>query len=89
MPTEEEAKVDDLKEHKLSLEARNNNLHQEYQRLCKEISQVKSDLLRHTDCRDANIDRWIENEAKGNVQKLAQDEERQRMGSPSITNGAV
>lgn len=74
-------KVDELKEIKSSLEARNTDLHMEYQRLRREIGHVKSDLIRHTECNDPNISRWVENEAKGYVQKLVQNGERQRMAS--------
>ncbi|KAL7800043.1 hypothetical protein V8C37DRAFT_363861 [Trichoderma ceciliae] len=71
-------KVDELKEIKSSLEARNNDLHMEFQRLRREIGQVKSDLIHHTECNDPNIDRWVENEVKGCVQKLVRNEEQER-----------
>ncbi|KAL7908524.1 hypothetical protein GGI35DRAFT_405795 [Trichoderma velutinum] len=83
------AKVDELKEIKSSLEARNNDLHMEYQRLRQEIGQVKSDLIHHTECNDSNINRWVENEAKGYVEKLVRNDERQRMGSISSADGVV
>ncbi|RFU72914.1 bzip transcription factor [Trichoderma arundinaceum] len=82
-------KVDELKEMKSSLEQRNNDLHQEYQRLRREIGQVKSDLIHHTECNDPNIDRWVENEAKGYVQKLVRNDEQQRMGSISSSGGTM
>ncbi|KAL7930451.1 hypothetical protein V8C35DRAFT_157623 [Trichoderma chlorosporum] len=81
-------KVDELKEMKSSLEARNNALHMEYQRLRQEIGRVKSDLIHHTDCNDPNINRWVENEAKGYVEKLVRNDERQRMGSIGSLSGA-
>ncbi|KAH0523763.1 hypothetical protein TsFJ059_008723 [Trichoderma semiorbis] len=80
-------KVDELKEIKQSLEARNHDLHVEYQRLRQEIGRVKSDLIHHTECNDPNIDRWVENEAKGYVQKLVRNEEQQRMGSIGSSDG--
>ncbi|KAL6697532.1 hypothetical protein J3F84DRAFT_289379 [Trichoderma pleuroticola] len=79
-------KVDELKEIKSSLEARNHDLHVEYQRLRQEIGRVKSDLIHHTECNDPNIDRWVENEAKGYVQQLVRQEE-QRMGSIGSADG--
>ncbi|PNP39194.1 hypothetical protein TGAMA5MH_08871 [Trichoderma gamsii] len=82
-------KVDELKEQSSSLEAENGNLHNEYERLRKEIGQVKSDLMHHTECNDDNINQWISNEAKTYVDKLVQKEERRRMGSLSSSNGAV
>ncbi|KAL6901630.1 hypothetical protein GGI43DRAFT_383236 [Trichoderma evansii] len=80
-------KVDELKEMQSNLEAQNNDLRMEFQRLRQEIGQVKSDLINHTDCNDPNINRWVENEAKGYVQKLVQDDERQRMASISSASG--
>jgi hypothetical protein len=74
-------KVDELREMQTNLEAHNSDLHMEFQRLRQEIGQVKSDLINHSECHDPNIDRWVENEAKGYVQKLVQNEERQRMES--------
>ncbi|KAM0264121.1 hypothetical protein ACHAQJ_000866 [Trichoderma viride] len=82
-------KVDELKDMQSSLEAQNNDLHQEYQRLRQEIGRVKSELINHTECNDPNIDRWVENEAKGYVQKLVQNEERQRMASISSSDGNI
>lgn len=82
--------VDELKEQSSSLEAQNNNLHIEYERLRKEIGQTKSDLMHHTECNDNNINRWISNEARTYVDKLVQDEERRRrMGSISSSDGTV
>ncbi|KAL7910152.1 hypothetical protein GGI35DRAFT_357078 [Trichoderma velutinum] len=83
-------KVDELKEIKSSLEARNHDLHMEFQRLRQEIGQVKSDLIHHTECNDPNINRWVENEAKGYVQKLVrkgEEEEQQRMASIGSADG--
>ncbi|PTB34813.1 hypothetical protein M441DRAFT_63179 [Trichoderma asperellum CBS 433.97] len=78
--------VDELKEQSSSLEAQNNNLHDEYERLRKEIGQVKSDLMHHTECNDDNINQWISNEAKTYVDKLVEDGERRRMGSLSSSD---
>lgn len=80
-------KVDELKEIKQSLEARNHDLHVEYQRLRQEIGQVKSDLIHHTECNDPNIDRWVENEARGYVQKLVRNDEQQRTASIGSSDG--
>lgn len=80
-------KVDELKEIKQSLEARNHDLHVEYQRLRQEIGLVKSHLIHHTECNDPNIDRWVENEAKGYVQKLVRNDEQQRMASIGSSDG--
>ncbi|KAK4074432.1 transcriptional regulator family: bZIP [Trichoderma aggressivum f. europaeum] len=83
-------KVDELKEIKNSLEARNHDLHVEFQRLRQEIGQVKSHLIQHTECNDPNINRWVENEAKGFVQKLVrkeEEEQQQRIGSIGSSDG--
>ncbi|EHK50964.1 hypothetical protein TRIATDRAFT_54658 [Trichoderma atroviride IMI 206040] len=82
-------KVNDLKKQSSSLKVENSSLHNEYERLRKEIGQVKSDLMHHTECNDSNINQWISNEAKTYVDKLVQKEERQRMGSLSSSNGTV
>ncbi|KAL7940058.1 hypothetical protein V8C42DRAFT_349780 [Trichoderma barbatum] len=66
-------KVDELKQMKPSLEARNNDLHIEFQRLRQEIGQVKSDLIHHTECTDPNVNRWVKNEAKGYIEKLVRN----------------
>lgn len=76
-------KVDELKEKLARLEAQNNDLRKEFQTLREEVGKVKSDLINHTECHDSNINRWVENEAKGFVKKLVANEERQRMESIS------
>ncbi|KAL7807002.1 hypothetical protein V8C44DRAFT_351451 [Trichoderma aethiopicum] len=81
-------KVDELKETKASLERRNSELQLEYQRLRQELGQVKSHLIRHTDCNDPNIDRWVENEAKCYVQKLVHKGEQRRLGSVGSISSA-
>ncbi|KAK6448520.1 hypothetical protein FP744_10004770 [Trichoderma asperellum] len=80
-------KVDELKEMQSNLEAQNNQLRMEFQKLREEIGQVKSNLINHTECNDVNINRWVENEAKGFVKKLVENGERQRMASISSSEG--
>ncbi|KAK4069022.1 transcriptional regulator family: bZIP [Trichoderma harzianum] len=80
-------KVDELKEIKSSLEARNKDLLMEYRRLRQEVGQVKSHLIHHTECNDPNIDSWVENEAKGYVQKLLHNDNEQRIGSIGSADG--
>jgi len=79
-------KVDELKEMQSHLEAQNNDLRMEFQRLREEVGQVKSSLINHTECNDPNINRWVENEANGFVKKLVANGERQRMESISSMN---
>ncbi|KAK1242676.1 hypothetical protein MKX08_005488 [Trichoderma sp. CBMAI-0020] len=82
-------KVDKLKDMLARLEAQNNDLRKEFQKLREEIGQVKSDLINHTECHDPNINRWVENEAKGFVSKLVAKGERQRMESISSIDGSA
>ncbi|KAI1496751.1 hypothetical protein F5X99DRAFT_413784 [Biscogniauxia marginata] len=56
--------VSDLEGAKLTLETQNSHLQVEYNGLVDELGRVRSELMAHANCNDANIDKWIENEAK-------------------------
>ncbi|KAI0381820.1 hypothetical protein F5Y04DRAFT_280469 [Hypomontagnella monticulosa] len=56
--------VSDLEETRFGLESQHSHLQMEYSSLKNEITQIKSQLMEHASCNDANIDKWIENEAK-------------------------
>ncbi|KAH9901835.1 hypothetical protein F4778DRAFT_127529 [Xylariomycetidae sp. FL2044] len=56
--------VSDLEETKFGLESQNNHLQMEYNNLMNEVGQIRSQLMGHAHCGDANINKWIENEAK-------------------------
>ncbi|CAJ2507755.1 Uu.00g089410.m01.CDS01 [Anthostomella pinea] len=56
--------VSELEEAKLDLESQNTHLHMEYSNLLAEVSQVRAHIMAHAGCKDKNIDKWIENEAK-------------------------
>ncbi|KAI0457115.1 hypothetical protein F5B21DRAFT_512949 [Xylaria acuta] len=56
--------VNDLEETKCGLESQNTHLHMELDGLVGEASQIRAQLMVHANCNDANIDKWIENEAK-------------------------
>ncbi|KAL7925865.1 hypothetical protein ACQKWADRAFT_202866 [Trichoderma austrokoningii] len=80
-------KTDELKEMQLHLEAQNNDLRNEFQRLREEVGQLKSVLINHNSCNDPNINRWVANQAQGFVKKLVENDERQRMESISSMEG--
>lgn len=79
--------VDKLKEMQAHLQAQNDRLREEFKNLREEVGQIKNHLINHTECNDANINRWVENEAKGFVKKLVANGERQRMESISSIEG--
>ncbi|KAI0439950.1 hypothetical protein F4803DRAFT_20566 [Xylaria telfairii] len=56
--------VNDLEETKSGLESQNTHLHMELDGLVDEASRIRAQLMVHANCNDANIDKWIENEAK-------------------------
>ncbi|KAI8951444.1 hypothetical protein F4801DRAFT_589659 [Xylaria longipes] len=56
--------VNDLEETKCGLESQNTHLHMELDGLVDEASRIRAQLMVHANCNDANIDKWIENEAK-------------------------
>jgi hypothetical protein len=79
--------IDNLKEMQDMLQAQNDKLRAEFQQLRMEVGEIKNHLINHTGCNDANINRWVENEAKGFVKKLVTNGERQRMESISSVEG--
>lgn len=60
--------VSELEETKIDLEARHNHLQVEAASLMNEVGLLKHNLMLHAKCNDANIDRWINNEARKFVQ---------------------
>ncbi|KAK8041215.1 hypothetical protein PG994_014222 [Apiospora phragmitis] len=54
----------DLEETKIGLESQNSHLRMEYATLVNEVGEIRAQLMTHAGCHDANIDKWIENEAK-------------------------
>ncbi|KAI9898758.1 hypothetical protein N3K66_007118 [Trichothecium roseum] len=61
--------VHELEETKTELEAQHVHLHREYNSLLEEVSNMKNQLMAHAGCNDANIDQWIDLEARRFVQK--------------------
>ncbi|KAL2135062.1 hypothetical protein VTI74DRAFT_9878 [Chaetomium olivicolor] len=60
--------VSELEETKIGLEARHAELQAEYNDLVGQISHLKHLLMAHAKCNDANIDSWLNNEARKFVQ---------------------
>lgn len=54
----------DLEETKIGLESQNSHLKMEYSALVNEVGEIRAQLMTHASCHNANIDKWIENEAK-------------------------
>ncbi|KAK8032458.1 bZIP transcription factor [Apiospora arundinis] len=54
----------DLEETKIGLESQNSHLKMEYSTLVNEVGEIRAQLMTHASCHDANIDKWLENEAK-------------------------
>lgn len=60
--------VHDLEHNKSELERQNFELRVEHRTLINDLSQTKSMLMNHSACKDPNIDRWLDNEARRIVQ---------------------
>ncbi|KAK4168963.1 transcription factor atf21 [Cladorrhinum sp. PSN259] len=60
--------VSELEETKIGLETQHAHLQMEYNGLLGEVSGLKHHLMAHAKCNDANIDRWLNNEARRFVQ---------------------
>ncbi|EWZ34330.1 hypothetical protein FOCG_10540 [Fusarium oxysporum f. sp. radicis-lycopersici 26381] len=60
-----------LEETRKDLEGENNTLHKQYNGLVDELSTIKNQLMQHASCNDANIDQWLDNEARKYVQRIA------------------
>ncbi|KAF4470680.1 transcription factor [Fusarium albosuccineum] len=63
--------VNNLEETRYGLEHQHSNLQMEYNGLVDEVSRMKTQLMQHAACNDANINQWIENEARKFVQRTA------------------
>lgn len=64
--------VNNLEVTKTGLEQQNLTLQMEKRELSDEVSRMKHQLMSHSDCNDANIDMWIENEARRVVENSVQ-----------------
>jgi hypothetical protein len=56
--------MQDLEDARADLEKRHRLLQADFSALVEEVSQLKNQLMVHSGCHDANIDKWIEREAR-------------------------
>lgn len=61
----------ELEETTRDLEIEHNALHVQYTDLMGELTTIKNQLMDHASCNDANINQWLDNEAKKYVQRIA------------------
>ncbi|KAF5668121.1 transcription factor atf21 [Fusarium heterosporum] len=74
--------VSNLEDTRYSLEHENNALHKQYNGLVDELSTIKNQLMQHASCNDANIDQWLDNEAKKFVQRITSQSNPPALGQP-------
>ncbi|KAH7262973.1 hypothetical protein BKA59DRAFT_489576 [Fusarium tricinctum] len=79
--------VSNLEDTRYSLEHENNNLHKQYNGLIDELSTIKNQLMEHASCNDANINQWLDNEAKKFVQRIAAQNTTQAPGQSHTNTG--
>ncbi|KAF5628735.1 transcription factor atf21 [Fusarium sp. NRRL 25303] len=61
----------ELEETTRDLEIEHNALHSQYTNLMGELTTIKNQLMDHASCNDANINQWLDNEARKYVQRIA------------------
>lgn len=61
----------ELEETTRDLEIEHNALHSQYTDLMGELTTIKNQLMDHASCNDANINQWLDNEARKYVQRIA------------------
>ncbi|KAJ4015352.1 hypothetical protein NW766_005691 [Fusarium irregulare] len=69
--------VSGLEDTRYGLEHENNVLHKQYNGLVDELSTIKNQLMQHASCNDANINQWLDNEARKFVQRIASQNQAQ------------
>jgi hypothetical protein len=69
--------VSSLEDTRYDLEHENNVLHKQYNGLVDELSTIKNQLMQHASCNDANINQWLDNEARKFVQRIASQNQAQ------------
>ncbi|KAM0246553.1 hypothetical protein ACHAP5_004677 [Fusarium lateritium] len=79
--------VGNLEDTRYGLEHENNVLHKQYNGLVDELSTIKNQLMQHASCNDANINQWLDNEARKFVQRIAAQNTTQPLGQPHINTG--
>lgn len=71
-------KTHKLEEVMAGLELRHSYLQKEHSRLQEEVGRMKNHLINHTNCKDPNIDQWIQNEANNYIKKLVKRQEKEQ-----------
>ncbi|KAF5644533.1 transcription factor atf21 [Fusarium sp. NRRL 52700] len=71
----------ELEETKDNLENEYNILHEQYSGLMGELTTIKNQLMGHASCNDANINQWLDNEARKYVQRIAAQSAQSRQVS--------
>ncbi|KAF4451472.1 Transcription factor atf21 [Fusarium austroafricanum] len=74
--------VSNLEDTRYGLEHENNALHKQYNGLVDELSTIKNQLMQHASCNDANINQWLDNEAKKFVRRIAAQNQPSVQGQP-------
>ncbi|PTD02424.1 hypothetical protein FCULG_00012025 [Fusarium culmorum] len=67
----------ELEEHLCRLEIEKELLHKQCNGLVDELSTIKNQLMEHASCNDANINQWLDNEARKFVQRIASQSKAQ------------
>ncbi|KAF5670827.1 transcription factor atf21 [Fusarium denticulatum] len=73
----------ELEETKNELEGENTALQSQYTELMGELTTIKNQLMDHASCNDANINQWLDNEAKRYVQRIAAQSAQKRQAPPA------
>ncbi|KAJ4251954.1 hypothetical protein NW762_011254 [Fusarium torreyae] len=79
--------VNNLEETRYGLEHENSALHKQYNGLVDELSSIKTQLMQHASCNDANINQWLDTEAKRFVQRIAAQNRAPAPGQPHRDTG--
>jgi hypothetical protein len=79
--------VSSLEDTRYGLEHENNILHKQYNGLVDELSTIKNQLMQHASCNDANINQWLDNEARKFVQRIAAQSKGQIPMPPHYNTG--
>ncbi|KAL4728863.1 transcription factor [Fusarium chlamydosporum] len=79
--------VSSLEDTRYGLEHENNILHKQYNGLIDELSTIKNQLMQHASCNDANINQWLDNEARKFVQRIASQSKAQAQIQPHQNTG--
>jgi hypothetical protein len=71
-----------LEDTRCSLKNKNIALHKQHSSLVNELITIKNQLMLHTSCNDANIDQWLDNEARRYIQRIAEQDQALTQSQP-------